>query len=328
MNSIIVFGATGTVGAYTVKELAGRGYNIAAVGRRKSDNGFFETLGVQYISLDIADKKQFSRLPAKVDVVVHLAGAMPARMQDYNPQNYIDSIVTGTLNILEYSVKNGVKKVIYSQSISDIDYLCGDTTSIPSDTISKFPINNDHSVYSICKNMAINLIEHYSAKYGFCPIYLRLPNIYVYHPNPYYYVDGIKKWQSYRLMIDKALKGDALEVWGNPNRVRDIVYIKDLIQIILKAIEANVEGGMYNVGTGVGVSLDEQIKGIVEVFSPKEKPSEIIYRRDMPDAAQYIFDISKTCNELGYVPQYYYRDYLLDMKKEMTLNPFAELWRE
>ena len=50
---IVVFGATGNLGAYTAVHLKEHGYDVIAVGRRKSDNGFFATKGIKYISVDV-----------------------------------------------------------------------------------------------------------------------------------------------------------------------------------------------------------------------------------------------------------------------------------
>lgn len=328
MKRVVVFGATGTVGAYLCKYLAERHYKIVAVGSRNSDNGFFAQNGMTYHSVDIRDERTFEPLPkTNVYAVVNLAGLLPARMSGYSPQKYIDINISGALNIIKYSVDCKAKKFIYSQSISDVDYLCGSKTPIDSDAPSHFPINNDHSVYSITKNAAASLLQHYSARYGFKFYILRFPNIYLYHPNPFYFVNGEKKWQSYRLIIHKAMHGEPIEIWGDPTKVKDIVYVKDCCQIIEKCISVeNAESGNYNVGTGVGVSVEEQIKGIVEVFSPKNSPSIITYAPDKPDAQEYIFDISKVRKNLGYTPQYTYVEYLQDFKQEMERQTFSILW--
>ena len=65
---------------------------------------------------------------------------------------------------------------------------------------------------------------------------------------------------------------------------------------------------------------------IVEVFSPLGLRSDISYDLDKPDTTEYIFDISKTKQNLGYVPQYGYLEYLLDFKDEMEKETFALLW--
>lgn len=328
-KKIIIFGATGTIGAYATIYLNNNGYEVIAVGHRKSDNGFFSKYGIVYLSLNIENAIEFSILPQKdVFAVVHLAGNIPARMKGYVPNKYIDSIVSGTFNVLEYTRKVCAEKIVFTQSISDVAYLCGSVIPILPDSISKFPLNNDHSIYSICKNAAVNMIEHYYYRYNIKRFVLRLPNIYLYHPNDHYFVDGIEKWQSYRLLITKAMKGDPIEVWGDPNLVRDIVYVKDCIQVILCSLNSNVDGGVYNVGTGIGTSLIKQIEGIIDVFSPKEKRSPIIMCPEKPNALQYIFDISKTKIELDYKPQYDYMSYLYDMKSEMEKKTFNLLWGE
>lgn len=329
MKKIVVFGATGTVGAYLCDSFRkNEKYQIIAVGSRKSDNGFFKQIGIEYISVDITQKEEFVKLPNEVYAIVHLAGILPARMKGYNPQSYIDINITGTLNILEYAEKVKVNRIIYSQSISDIIHLCGSKDPISADSNTSFPINNDHSIYSISKNAAVDMIRHYAVKNNFKYYILRFPNIYLYHPDTHYYVDGVKKWQNYRLMIDKAIKGETLEIWGDPKIVRDIVYVKDCIQIIEKSIECeSAESGTYNVGTGIGVTMEEQVKGIVQVFSShNNKSSEIIYKPEKPNSIEYIFDISKNIEQLNYHPQYSYIEYLEDMKKEMELNRFALLW--
>ncbi len=327
-DKIIVFGATGTVGAYSCVYLSELGYEVFAVGSRESDNGFFNDYCIEYISVDITNAKDFQKLPTKdIHAVVHLAGLLPARMKGYYPQRYIDVNFTGALNVMEYCEKIRPERVIYSQSISDVARLCGSKIPINSDSPTSFPLNNDHSVYSITKNAAVSLLEHYAAKCDFKYYILRFPNIYLYHPNPYYYVDGEKRWQGYRLMIHKAIHSEPICIWGDPMKVRDVVYVKDCCQIIEKCISIKeAESGTYNVGTGVGVSLDDQIKGIVEVFSPKENPSVISYDCEKPDSIEYIFDMSKVKCNLGYKPKYDYIAYLKDFKKEMKSQRFEKLW--
>ena len=328
MKTVVVFGATGSVGAYVCLWLSSEGYEVIAVGHRSSDNGFFPGNGIRYVAVDVCHVETFGSLPlTDVYAVVNLAAKLPARMSGYHPQQYIDVNMTGALNILNYSVRAGAAKVVYSQSMSEIIHLCGMSTPIPSDVSVSFPLDNDHTVYSITKNAAVSMLEHYAHRYGFRYYVLRFPNIYLYHPNPYYYVDGEKRWQGYRLMIRLAMSGSPISIWGNPGKVRDIVYVKDCCQIIEKCIAVDdAESGTYNVGTGIGTTLEEQVRGIVEVFSPREHPSLITYDPHRPDSTEYIFDISKTVNNLGYVPRYDYMAYLTDFKREMQEQRFQLLW--
>lgn len=325
MGRVIIFGATGLVGAYSSVSLKDSGYDVIAVGRRKSDNGFFATKNISYYSLDIKNSADFDKLPKDVDTVIHFAGAMPATMEGYNPHEYVQSVIEGTLNVLEYTRLSGCKKIIFAQSRADSNYLM-DKGPIPSDFEMKFPLTGDHSVYSICKNTAVNLIEHYYHQYGIKRFELRFPTVYGYHPNPYFHVNGVKKMIAYRQIMEQAKRGEDVEIWGDPSRGKEIVYINDVVQIIRRCVESDLDGGMYNVGRGIATTLEEQVRGIVEIFSPAKKKSKIIYRPDKPNARQFVHDMSKTISELGYKSEYDYESLLKDFKRNMEENPFEQLW--
>ncbi len=326
MKTIIVFGATGKVGCYTALYLKECGYRVIAAGKRDSDNGFFAEYGIEYKSVDIMDLQSYNKLP-QFDVygIVHMAAILPATMEGYNPHTYVDSNIHGTLNVLDYVVKVGAKRFVYPKSWSDIFYLTGSLKPIEADAPIKFPLNNDHTMYAITKNAACDIIQHYSVKYNFRYYILRFPNIFCYHPNPTYFVDGKKRWTGQRAIIEQAKRGEDIELWGNPDAARDVFYVKDCVQIIEKCLSANGSSGIYNVGTGKTVTRYNQIQGLIEVFGGNKK-SNIIIRNDMPDSPIYLLDISKTISELGYKPHYDYMTYLYDLKKEMELNRFEKLW--
>lgn len=324
-KTIVVFGATGTVGAYAAVELIKK-YKVIAVGRRKSDNGFFRDYGIDYYSVNISEKNDFDKLTKEnVDAVVHVAGMMPARMKDYNPHVYVDSEIHGTLNILEYMAEAKIGKIVYAHAGNNNVYKLG-KIPVPPNIQKTFPPNSDHSVYSICKNAAVDLIEHYHYKFAMKRFILRLCNVYHYHPDPYYYVDGKKRWIGHRLIMEKAIRSMDIEIWGNPSKAKEAVYVYDCVSIIEKALESSLEGGVFNIAGVAPISLEEQIQGIVEVFCPTEKPSKISYLPDMPNDREFVADITKTRRELGYTPQWDYLQFLRDMKEKMEKKHFSKLW--
>ena len=79
MKRVIIFGATGKIGSNVAVYLIEKGYDVVAVGHRISDNGFFETKGIQYIG-GVANENEadFEKLPTNIDAIINLAGAMPA----------------------------------------------------------------------------------------------------------------------------------------------------------------------------------------------------------------------------------------------------------
>lgn len=319
MKKIVVFGASGDTGTYFIRYFlshnSNKKYEIIAVGTRETHK--FESLAVPYYRVDITKKEQFDKLPQDVYAVVDLAGAMPARMKGYDPYKYIDVNITGSLNILEYCRKNNANRILFAQSFGDIKDYGEENPLLTVDLPRKFSFTSDHTIYVMSKNFAVDMIENYHQMYGLKRFIFRLPTIYLYSPVDTYYVDGGKRKIGYRLLIDRAIAGEPIEVWGDANRVKDMVYVKDFCQMLYKALFVDRDCGYYNVGTGIGTPLLEQIQGMIDVFGTPGKKSKLIMRPDKPNAPQYIMDITPAVRELGYEPRYDYLTMLKDMKNEM-----------
>ena len=325
-KKVIVFGATGTLGANISIHLHGLGYEVVAVGHRKCDNGFFADYGISYFSVDISNAEEFNKLPFQhYYAVVHFAGALPASMKGYDATLYISSIIQGTYNVLEFARKVKADRFVFPQSLFDISYLFGSKTPIPAESLRKAPLDGDHAMYVIAKNAAVDMIEHYYKLYGLKRFIFRLSRIYLYHPNPYTYTDGEKVMISDRYLIYRAMKGEKIEIWGDPDRLLETICMRDFLQIIEKSMTASVDGGIYNVGSG-GSTLKERIEAIVDVFSPENNKSEIVYCPEKRSAQQFVLDITKTKKDLGYEPRYSWKDFLIDFKRDMEKQPFAKLW--
>lgn len=326
-NTILVFGATGTLGAPITVHLKREGYNVIAIGHREYDNDFFCEQGIKYISMNIENEDDFKKLPSNdIFAILDFAGALPASMSGYKPKQYITSIFQGTFNILEYARRTQVDRIVFPQSLFDVSYLFGTKVPIPADSQRKAPLSGDHAIYVIAKNAAVNLIEHYYHVYGIKRFVLRLSRVYLYHPNPYTFTNGKKVLISDRFFIYKAMKGEDIEIWGDPNRLLETCCIKDFLQIIDKTLQAkDIDGGIYNIGSG-GSTLKERVEGIIEVFCPKNKISNIVFCPNKQNTQQFVLDIRKTVNELGYTPRYSWKDYLIDFKIEMNNQTYKKLW--
>ena len=115
----IVLGSTGSLGTHIAVHMKKCGYEVIAVGHRRSDNGFYAERNIEYMTLDIADKFAFGRLPQEnVWAVLNFAGVLPAIMKGFNGDLYISSVVQGTMNVLEYCRKVKVDRIIFPQSLS------------------------------------------------------------------------------------------------------------------------------------------------------------------------------------------------------------------
>ena len=327
-KKIIVLGSAGNLGMYFIdylnENLDMDKYEIIATGtKEKYPYDFYKG---KYVKVDITKKDDFDKLPKQnVHAVVDFAGVLPAYLEKDNPYKYIDVNVTGTLNLLEYCRQTKVDRIIYTQTWADLNGYLKEKKPLKPNLLRKPIFKGDHAIYAVTKCAAVDLIECYHQMYGLKNFIFRLPNIYLYSSEMYYYVNGEKKYISYRYIIQRAIEGKDIEMWGNPNLGKDIIYVKDLCQMIFKSLDANLETGIYNAGTGIKTTMREQIEGIIKVFSPKDKPSKIIECQEKKDCDDFVMDIENAKKELGYEPKYDYISYLEDYKKEMEKNRFVKI---
>lgn len=327
MEKIVVIGATSNVGSYFTlwakKYFASR-YEIVATGRKRT--GFFSNRGIRYVPLDLTMMEDFGGLPQEgVRAVVLMAAAAPSYMAEYDPKSYLDTNVVGTFNVLEYCRNARVDRILFMQTTYDIwnRVLRGEV--IRPDSLPDYSYTGDHALYVISKNAAVELLEHYRQEYGLGTFVFRFPTIYNYSPFHYYFPNGVKTLRPVYRMIENALKSKPVEIWGDPHKAKDMVYVADCSQMLCRAIESERRHGFYNVGTGVPVTIEEQVKTIVEVFSPAGRRSEIVYRPEKKSGGFCLMDVENAKAELGYRPEYDCRRLFEAYKEEMRFNRFAEL---
>lgn len=330
MKKIVVFGATGYIGVYLIDYLMqhlSEEYEVIAVGRKNLS--FFAEKNIKTAVVDVCKEEDFENLPTEdIYAVINLTGLLPAYMKDYDPFAYVETNIKGSLRILEYARKNNVDRVLYTQTWSDQGGYWGIEEVLSPKLPRKLLYTGDHAFYSITKSMIVDTMEHYKQEFGVKNFVFRLPNVYLYAPLKTYYVDGKEKKIAYRYMIDQASKGNDLELWGNPDAFKDILYVKDLCKMMYLAILANVNGGTYNAGTGIKTTLRQQIQGIIDVFSPNPEKAQIIEVPQGSSFISFVMDIDNAREELGYEPEYTYIKYLEDYKKEQELKRFDSIFSQ
>lgn len=327
MKKIIIFGATGSIGVYLTdwfRTELGEQYEIIAAGRKGLS--FFNDAGIRTAYVDVCRDEDFARLPDQdVYGIVNLTGVLPAYLKEYDPFMYVDTNIKGSLRIMEYARKVGADRVLYTQTWAEQAGYWGKVEVLSPAMPKKLLYTGDHAFYAIAKSMVTETMEFYHQEYGIKSFVFRLPNVYMYAPNQLYYVDGKERKVAYRYMIEQAAAGKDLEMWGNPDAFKDILYVKDLCRMMSLAMTASVDGGTYNAGTGIRTTLREQIQGIIDVFSPRPEKCRIIEKPEGATFTSFVMDISNAREELGYEPQYLYLDYLKDYRKEREAKRFDEM---
>lgn len=329
---IIVIGATGFIGMYTVEQLLSEGKKVIATGRNVKLGSVLQKMGADFLELDITNKADFDKLPTEdVEGVILLAGLLPANARvdltkDENAADYFEVNVIGTINVLEYCRKNNIKKVISSCSYSDVHGAWKKGVALKETEPRNFVFTGDHSVYVISKNAANDVMEYYNQQHGMQCASFRFPPVYGVGPHAAIYVNGKYYKSGVQTFIENAEKGDDIEIWGDPHITRDIIYVKDVAVAYSMALKSDKTYGLYNMTSGTELDLEDQVKAIIEVFG-KEKKSRIVYRPDKPNnTPSFLFDMTKAKEDFGFVPRYTsYLEIMKDYKAELESGRWNEL---
>lgn len=316
MKKILVLGASGSLGRGVVRQLK-QEHKVTAT---YSSNQFDET-GVDVRQIDVMDSESLHSLGDDYSAAVLIVGAMPAAMEGYHPQRYIDTNITGILNVLEYCRKSKINKIIYVMTFSDVSHKFFNGVPIKSDDSRGLTLTGDHAVYAISKVTACDLIEHYHQEYGLQTIIFRIPTIYCADDNFNYYVDGVLKAKAYVQMIRSIVQNGRIELWGDPQHAKDMPYIKDFARLIELGVGHESAQGMFNAGTGNPVTLENLVDTMIEVFAPG-KSVEIIRKPENPSQPNFTFDMSKTNETFGFEPEWSLKAMLEDIRDTLGTEAF------
>ena len=296
MPKILVTGCAGFIGSHLCEFLLKRGDKVIGI---DNINDYYEIciknknieLLKKYSNFtfkkeDICDAKIISEV--KPDKIVHLASMAGVRYSIENPLIYDKVNIGGFINILQESVKNEVKHLVYASSSS----VYGLNKKVPFSEDD--PIKTCNSPYA-CSKMAMELFgKTYYQLYGLTNIGLRF--FTVYGPR------GRPDMAPYKFM--KAIKdGKEFKKYGKGNSSRDYTYIDDIVEGIVGALDnkKDVKCEIYNLGNSSPVSLNEFISLCEKVTNKKAIYQEI--EEQLGDVPHTYADIEKARKDLGYDPK-------------------------
>lgn len=270
---ILITGGAGFVGSHIADRLLARGDEVLVIdnystGRR--DN-LTSQANLTVVEGTIADRdlvmEQFTSF--QPDTVIHAAASYK------DPNNWEEdalSNVVGTANITQAAQENGVKRLIYFQTA-----LCYGLNPIEQPITLDHPIFSGGSSYAISKTAGEQYIQLSGMEY----ISFRLANAYgprnLSGPLPTFY---------HRLTNDKPC--------FVMNTRRDFIFVQDLVDVVIKAIDGAGESGPYHVSSGSDYSIkelfDATVKALdIQLDSPVEERE-----RNPDDAFTILLDPSKT----------------------------------
>jgi UDP-glucose 4-epimerase len=323
-HPVIVTGACGFMGFYLVRQLQEAGYSVLAVDKRMTEEAeFLIKSGVSFTAVDISREEEFGALPKDgAFAFINLACVQPANMptDDSDPAKYIGVNTLGVANILKYCRANNITKMLHTISHRNVQGLWERGERITEESPRAIKFTGKFSLFSISESAAADIIEYYNQQHGMNCVIFRLPSVYGFGHHVSFLANGKSMQTGFGAFIENAANARPIEVWGNREVGRDVIYVKDVVSAILLAIKEENAGvsGIFNIASGKVLSLQAQVDSIIKVFAPKDRAPQIVYRPEKPNSVEAcLYDISKAKRVLGWQPQYSFEDMLVDYKLEM-----------
>jgi len=294
MKKLLVTGAAGFIGSYTVEALLELGHQVTGIdnfdpyyprhNKEKNIEIALSNPNYNFHELDILDENLVNILNESFDIIIHLAAKAGVRNSIENPETYFETNVNGTMNLLEFARIKEIPKFIFSSSSS----VYGINDEIPwSEEINELkPI----SPYASSK-IAAEVVGHtYSEMYDIQFIGLRLFTVFGPRQRPDL---AIHKF------IHKMLNDEPIDLYGDGSTSRDYTFVKDIVQGIIGAIKyEQSDSEIFNLGSQHPYQLLDLIAGIEKVTGIKAKVNHI--EMQAGDVPKTYANIEKAKSFLGY----------------------------
>jgi NAD dependent epimerase/dehydratase len=257
MNRVLITGADGFIGSHLTELLVREGYQVKALAQYNSFNswGWLEEVdcreSIQVVSGDIRDANFCRHLSRDVDVVFHLAALIAIPYSYIAPESYVQTNVTGTLNVCQAAVENGVKRVIHT-STSEV---YGTAQYVPID--ERHPLQ-PQSPYSASKIGADAIAMSFANSFGLGLTIARPFNTY-----------GPR--QSARAVIPTVISqiatGQEQIKLGDVSPTRDFNYVADTCRGLLALARCDrAVGETVNIGSNSEISVRDTLHLIREIM--------------------------------------------------------------
>jgi len=302
---ILITGAAGFIGFHTSQYLLNRGDSVIGIDNlnnyydpslkearlnqlRNKDNFLFHKIDI--IDKDAIDAVFKAESP---DYVIHLAAQAGVRYSLENPYAYIDSNITGFINILEACRHDPVEHLVYASSSS----VYGENTKIPFSV--KDAVDKPVSLYGATKRANELMAYSYSHLYDLPTTGLRFFTVY----GPWGRPD-----MAYYKFTRNIINGETIDVYNNGKHSRDFTYIDDIVSGVVRAVEtipqstdqSDIKYKLYNLGNNQPVDLMVYIETLEYIIGERAKLNMLPMQKGDMESTYADIDASK--DELGFNP--------------------------
>jgi UDP-glucuronate 4-epimerase len=312
---ILVTGAAGFIGSTVARKLLARGDEVVGLDNL---NAYYDVRlkearlarlqalpGFRFVRLDLADAAGMAGLfrGERFDRVVHLAAQAGVRYSLENPQAYVDSNITGTLNVLEGCRHNGVAHLVYASTSS----VYGANTKMPFSVhqAATHPL----SFYAATKRANELMAHTYAALFRLPVTGLRFFTVY----GPWGRPD-----MALFLFTKNILAGKPIDVFNHGHHKRDFTYVDDIAEGVVRALDriatpspdwnsddpdpatSSAPYRVYNIGNNRPVELSHYIETLERCLGRKAERNLLpLQPGDVPDTSADVSDLER---DVGYRP--------------------------
>ncbi|GAG89565.1 unnamed protein product, partial [marine sediment metagenome] len=283
MSMYLVTGGAGFIGSNIVEELVKRGENVKVLDNLSE--GKIENIEpylnkIEFIKGDIRDIDIVNKAVRGVDYILHQAALRSVPKSMMKPKEYNEVNVGGTLNILIAAKETKVKRVVFASSSS----VYGNTDKFPE---KETDVLNPVSPYAATKLMGEYHCKSFSNSFGLETVSLRYFNVF----GPRQSLEN-----EYAVVIPKfitcILKGENPPIYGDGHQSRDFIFISNVIEANLKAIESpGISGEVFNIACGKDYTVLELLRILNEIMDTDIKP---VFMSSRPgDVKKTFADVTK-----------------------------------
>ena len=252
---VLITGGAGFIGSHLADALLAKGYSVRVLddlSTGKRSNLQLDDPRIELIEGDVADAALVAKVMVGCCAVAHLAAVASVQASVDDPVRTHQSNFIGTLNVCEAMRQAGVKRVLFASSAA-IYGNNGEGQSIDEDT-AKAPL----TPYASDKLAGEYYLDFYRRQHGLEPAVFRFFNIFGPRQDPSSPYSGVIS-----IFSERAQQGLPITVFGDGEQTRDFVYVEDLVELLVQAIEKpQVEVGAVNVGWNQATSLKQMLEAL------------------------------------------------------------------
>ena len=304
MAKYLITGGCGFIGSHIAEALKEQKHTVIiydnlSSGYEHNIAGFRDK--ITFIKADIRDMKALTTAMQGVDYIFHKAAMVSVFDSVERPIENHDINITGTLNVLNAAKESGVKRVVAASSAS----VYGNDPVLPK---TEDMIPSPKSPYALAKIAMEYYMRIFAELYGLETVVFRYFNVYGPRQDPGSMYSGVIS-----RFIDDILTGRKPTVFGDGLQTRDFIFIQDVVEANLLAMNNHTlgRGEVFNIATGHPTSLLELLDILKDLTEKDVKPQFRSNRRG--DIRHSVADISRARHKLDFTPCYGVRGGLMKL---------------